>query len=114
MEYIDDRLQVPSGDGERTLKRWLSANPRGRVDYGSEEQNLRFVQTFLHNDPDRRRTAIDALEDPLFRSATDLYQRQDSHESVRDPSSLVSTSPNGGSVAERSGLFGEEGRGFDA
>ena len=113
MEYIDGKLQEPPADAERTLGRWLSANPRGRVDYGSEEQNLRFIQTFLHKDPDSRRTAVEALEDPLFRSATDLYQRQDSHEIVRNPS-LISTPPNDGTAAERLGPFGGEGRAFDA
>ena len=54
-----------------------TANPRGRIEDGDEEQALRFVQSLLRGDPRERRTAADALTDVLFRSATDFYQRID-------------------------------------
>ncbi len=81
-EYIDKALGQPASAAGRSPQRWLSANRRGRTGHVTEEQTLRFVQTLLRRNPEDRRTATAALEDSLFRSATDVYQRMGSQQMV--------------------------------
>ena len=81
-EAIDRELTPSAVTKESSIHRWLSANPRGRIDSAVEEHQLRFLQAFLRRDPGQRRTATDALDDPIFRSAPDAYQRLRSREMV--------------------------------
>ncbi len=80
---IEARLDANAASpGEK--QRWLSADPRGRSAYGDEEQQLmRFLRRLIRLLPSDRRTASKALTDPIFRSATDTYQRINVFESVR-------------------------------
>ena len=75
-EAVDRELLGFSAAADKSSpERWLSANPRGRIDRAVEEHQLRFLQALLRRDPAERRTATEALEDPLLRSAHDAYQR---------------------------------------
>ena len=80
--YIDRKLGQAASTSDRSPQRWLSANRRGRTSDVTEEQTLRFVQTLLRSNPEDRRSATAALEDSLFRSATDVYQRMGSQRMV--------------------------------
>ena len=81
-DLIERQLEQKPVCGERTVKRWLSANRRGRIDDALHQQSFRFVRSLLQRDPEKRRTATEALEDVLFRSATDVYQRADAMDEV--------------------------------
>ena len=81
-DVIEAKLDAKdAGHGE--AQRWLSADPRGRSACGDEEQLMRFLQRLIRVVPFDRRTASNALTDPIFRSATDTYQRINVFESVR-------------------------------
>ena len=81
-DLIERQLEQKPASAERTVKRWLSANRRGRIEDDLDQQSLRFVRSLLQRDPEKRRTATEALEDVLFRSVTDVYQRADAMEEV--------------------------------
>ena len=76
-EVVERQLKQTSVGGERTVRRWLSANRRGRIEDSIDQQSFRFIRSLLQRDPEERRTATEVLEDVLFRSATDMYQRAD-------------------------------------
>ena len=76
-EIVERQLKQTSVGGERTVRRWLSANRRGRIEDSIDQQSFRFIRSLLRRDPEERRTATEVLEDVLFRSATDMYQRAD-------------------------------------
>ncbi len=81
-EFVEGQLEQTSVDAERTVKRWLSANRRGRIEDAIDQQSLRIVRSLLQRDPGERRTATEVLEDVLFRTATDMYQRADRTDEV--------------------------------
>ena len=81
-DLIERQLEQKPVSAERTVKRWLSANRRGRIEDDLDQQSLHFVRSLLQRDPEKRRTATEALEDALFRSATDVYQRADAVDEV--------------------------------
>ncbi len=83
MEFVERRLGNPPVSEATNARRWLLANRRGRVERAVERQHLEFVHALLREDPTERRTATQALEDVLFRSAADAYQRLDLLDEVR-------------------------------
>ena len=82
-KHIVETLRQVSVVEDSSSQRWLSANPRGRATCSAGELSLRFVQSLLCAQPDDRQRATEAMEDVLFRSVTDVFQRMDSRERVR-------------------------------